>query len=32
MYARVALFIMPECRFYEIPAYIEQGALVGAGR
>jgi hypothetical protein len=28
----IAKFGQPECRFYEIPAYIEQGALVGAGR
>jgi hypothetical protein len=28
----VAKFGQPEFRFYEIPAYIERGALVGAGR
>ena len=28
----VAKFGRPEFRFYEVPAYVEQGALVGAAR
>lgn len=28
----IAKFGQPEFRFYEVPAYVEQGALIGVGR